>query len=582
MNTSFLVTISLFCWLFFLLFFNYDRCRYRNCLLLFIALCSTVPALCSLAGENAPRVLYFCIILFCIALLIVPVFLIHNGILMMKREGRSLANMLSLLLGLVIGFGEVSTFLFLLWVENSGGSGRLVSTLEHTALINYLISGTVIYGSVSFLIFMLYSVFLMIIPRKSDFDYIIIHGAGLLGGDRVSKLLQDRIDKAIDVYLKDPTPTIMIPSGGKGGDETISEAVTALRGGSVRALAVNENYLDLLSESEDFGSLSEELRLIETLEVPLGVSSGSEEDSSSSGAGTSSSAGALFGSRLPSKPARSEQPSAAEKVEKDKCIVLYLSGNDARTSALTTGRSDVNILMLINPATDQILLLNTPRDYYVPNPALGGGMDKLTHCGLFGTYNSMAALEGLYDVEIDNYCQINFSGFIKLVDALGGITLDNPRAFYSSSGYFFPEGEITLDGEHALSYGRERDAFGDGDLARGRNLMRLITAMIDKAKSSGTSLLTSYPAVLESLGDMFATDLSSDEISALVKLAIRDLSEWEVLSTSVSGDGGIMRTASGGEVPLYVMRPDVAQVERTSALLDRFLAGERIEQDDLG
>ena len=171
---------------------------------------------------------------------------------------------------------------------------------------------------------------------------------------------------------------------------------------------------------------------------------------------------------------------------------------------------------------------------------------------------------------------------VDLKVTLCGITLDNPRAFYSSSGYFFPEGEITLDGEHALSYGRERDAFGDGDLARGRNLMRLITAMIDKAKGSGTTLLTSYPAVLESLGDMFATDLSSDEISALVKLAIRDLSEWEVLSTSVSGDGGIMRTASGGEVPLYVMRPDVAQVERTSALLDRFLAGERIEQDDLG
>jgi hypothetical protein len=96
--------------------------------------------------------------------------------------------------------------------------------IQKLALINYLISGTVIYGSVSFLIFMLYSVLLMIIPRKSDFDYIIIHGAGLLGGDRVSKLLQDRIDKAIDVYLKNPTPTIMIPSGGQGSDETISEA----------------------------------------------------------------------------------------------------------------------------------------------------------------------------------------------------------------------------------------------------------------------------------------------------------------------------------------------------------------------
>ena len=224
LNSSALVTISLFCWLIFFLSFNYDRRRYRNCALLFIALVSTVPALCSLAGRYSARVLYFCIIVFCIALLIVPVFLIHNGILMMKREGRSLSNMLSLLLGLVIGLGELSTLLFLLWMENSFGTGRLVNILEHTALINYLISVTVIYGSVAFLMFMLYSVFLMLIPRKSDFDYIIIHGAGLIGGDRVSKLLSDRIDKAIDVYLKDPSPTIMIPSGGQGGDETVSEA----------------------------------------------------------------------------------------------------------------------------------------------------------------------------------------------------------------------------------------------------------------------------------------------------------------------------------------------------------------------
>ena len=134
-----LVTISLFCWLFFLLFFNYDRCRYRNCLLLFISLCSTVPALCSLAGENATRVFYFCMILFCIALLIVPVFLIHNGILMMKREGRSLSNMLSLLLGLVIGFGEVSTFLFLLWVQNSGGQGSDETISEAEAMSRYML-----------------------------------------------------------------------------------------------------------------------------------------------------------------------------------------------------------------------------------------------------------------------------------------------------------------------------------------------------------------------------------------------------------------------------------------------------------
>ena len=76
----------------------------------------------------------------------------------------------------------------------------------------------------SFLLFMIYVIFLQIVPKKNDFDYIIIHGAGLLEGDRISRLLSDRIDKAIDIYKKAPNPPKIIPSGGKGDDETISEA----------------------------------------------------------------------------------------------------------------------------------------------------------------------------------------------------------------------------------------------------------------------------------------------------------------------------------------------------------------------
>jgi uncharacterized SAM-binding protein YcdF (DUF218 family) len=86
------------------------------------------------------------------------------------------------------------------------------------------LSVTVIYTSMTFVIFMIYCVFLQIIPRKRDFDYVIIHGAGLLPDGRVSKLLSDRLDKAIEVYRKDSTPPYMIPSGGKGSDEYISEA----------------------------------------------------------------------------------------------------------------------------------------------------------------------------------------------------------------------------------------------------------------------------------------------------------------------------------------------------------------------
>jgi uncharacterized SAM-binding protein YcdF (DUF218 family) len=87
-----------------------------------------------------------------------------------------------------------------------------------------ILSVCVIYASISFLTFMFYSLFLQIVPVKRDFDYVIIHGAGLLEGSKVSRLLANRLDKAIKIYQKDPTPPMMIPSGGKGSDESLSEA----------------------------------------------------------------------------------------------------------------------------------------------------------------------------------------------------------------------------------------------------------------------------------------------------------------------------------------------------------------------
>ena len=95
-------------------------------------------------------------------------------------------------------------------------------------------------------------------------------------------------------------------------------------------------------------------------------------------------------------------------------------------------------------------------------------------------------------------------------------------------------------------------------------------------------MLMNYPAVLDSLEGMFATDLSADEISALAKLALRDLSSWEVKSTTVSGSGGMMPTAAGGDMPLYVMWPDSGEVARASGLIEKVLSGERIDGEELG
>jgi uncharacterized SAM-binding protein YcdF (DUF218 family) len=141
---------------------------------------------------------------------------------MYHREGRSLANQLSLLLGIVVAIGELCTFLFFVFpIFWSEGNWQFITVGMRVLLF---ISMSVTYVSIVFAAFMGYTVLLQLIPQKRDFDYVIIHGAGLLRGKEVSKLLADRIDKAIEVYQKDPTPPILIPSGGKGDDEDISEA----------------------------------------------------------------------------------------------------------------------------------------------------------------------------------------------------------------------------------------------------------------------------------------------------------------------------------------------------------------------
>ena len=199
-----------------------DRSRFRNCIYLLLSLVTTAPLLCALAGSHEVGTARALSIAAFTALLSVPVILIGNGVTMYHREGRSLANQLSLLLGIVVAIGELCTFLFFVFpIFWSEGNWQFITVGMRVLLF---ISMSVTYVSIVFAAFMGYTVLLQLIPPKRDFDYVIIHGAGLLRGKEVSKLLADRIDKAIEVYQKDPTPPILIPSGGKGDDEDISEA----------------------------------------------------------------------------------------------------------------------------------------------------------------------------------------------------------------------------------------------------------------------------------------------------------------------------------------------------------------------
>ncbi len=217
------IAFSMFCWTMFVLYFRKDRSRYRNCYLLSLALLSLFPLAVGVLGRYSSMPVMLTLWLGLLIILIVPFFLIFNGIVMIRKEGRHLSQLLSLVFGIAILIGELITFGGILRYAALDGKEPFIPQ-TFIAVFAALFSFTVIYGSVSFLIFMIYTLFLQIIPRKKDFDFVIIHGAGLLDGNRVSKLLQDRLDKAIEVYRADPTPPRLIPSGGKGSDESISEA----------------------------------------------------------------------------------------------------------------------------------------------------------------------------------------------------------------------------------------------------------------------------------------------------------------------------------------------------------------------
>ena len=214
---------SLVCWILFLFCFHKDRSRYRNCYLLFAALLSLIPLIVILSHSISRNLLVFLGMGATLAVLTVPFFLICNGIVMIRREGRHPAQLMSLALGIAMFAGEAIVSAGILRYSGPNQTQPFIprTFLGFSAAV---LAVTVIYGSVSFLVFMIYTLFLQIIPRKKDFDFVIIHGAGLLDGSRVSKLLKDRLDKAIEVYRQDPTPPRLIPSGGQGRDETISEA----------------------------------------------------------------------------------------------------------------------------------------------------------------------------------------------------------------------------------------------------------------------------------------------------------------------------------------------------------------------
>ena len=338
----------------------------------------------------------------------------------------------------------------------------------------------------------------------------------------------------------------------------VTKLVDSLLDGSCDAIILNHAYLPVLEDMEGYADIEDKIRELDLLSVDVEIKT---DDTASS-------------------------DDTAKQTDPDNIIRLYISGIDTRGSEIINTRSDVNIIATINTDTKQMLLVSTPRDYFVPLSISNGVPDKLTHAGMYGIDESAAVLGNLYGVKADYYARVNFAGLKKIVDALDGVDVNSEHEFTTvgmevpdengdgvhMAGYTFTQGINHLNGEQALCFARERHAFGDGDNQRGRNQMAVIRAIVDKASSP--AILKGYQKVLDAVSSSFITSLTYEDISSLVQMQLRDNVHWNITSYSVSGEGGMEPCYSAGNETLWVMWPNATQINTAKSLIQQVLNGE--------
>ncbi|TCD46256.1 LytR family transcriptional regulator [Streptococcus sp. X16XC17] len=240
-----------------------------------------------------------------------------------------------------------------------------------------------------------------------------------------------------------------------------------------------------------------------------------------------------------------EDQASQEQATKSGVFNIYVSGIDTYGSISTVSRSDVNIILTVNVNTHKILLTTTPRDSYVQIPDGGGNQyDKLTHAGIYGVEASVKTLENLYGIDIQYYARINFTSFLNLIDLLGGVDIMNDQAFVAG-GNDFPVGTVHLNSEKALVFVRERKSLESGDNDRGRNQIKVISAIINKLASVDS--IANISSVVTGLQNSVQTNMDLETIMAIANKQLSSGSKFNVTSQDVTGTG------STGELPSYAM-----------------------------
>jgi LCP family protein required for cell wall assembly len=258
-----------------------------------------------------------------------------------------------------------------------------------------------------------------------------------------------------------------------------------------------------------------------------------------------------------------EKSSVKEVIVKEvdiskKPFIVLISGIDINGPITMRSRSDVNILMIINPTSNKILTISIPRDTYAPLGCKTGALDKLTHSGIYGINCTVKTIENLFGVDINYYVRVNFTSFLKIINVIGNVNVYSKYSFSTSSGFSFIAGMNSLNAERALIFARERHSFASGDIQRGLNQQEVIKAVFNKLVQP--SSLLKIEGIIKSTGKSVDTNMPLSDISKLVKKQIENNKPWIFQTSNLSGTGDMQPTYSMGSRLLYVMHPNQASL----------------------
>ena len=324
---------------------------------------------------------------------------------------------------------------------------------------------------------------------------------------------------------------------------TLWETVQSFYKGEATCIILSDMVVDMLEETEEYENFSNDTIILTTIRTEVEI----EVDDT-------------------------------EKIS-DKAFTVFIAGNDTRSGVLSIyGRTDVDILLTVNPETAQALIISIPRDTFLPNPALNYVNDKLTHLGNNGIMNTVEGLSDLYDIVMNYYAAVNFNTFKIIVDTLGGIDIYNPYGFQGAHQYF-PQGDLHMNGEDALEYVRIRHSLSTGDFGRNEHQAIVLKSILKKLTSR--TVLEKADALLTNLSGTVATNIDPTSLMELAAEELDHRRDWNIIYYHLGGYGTMDETASMPGVMLYVAYPYNSQLIFVRDEVRSVLKGEILEQKEL-